>query len=346
MGVEVSFRRIHIARLYSAVQLIRSFHMQLRHLRSFVAVAEERQFGRAARRLHIAQPALSQQIKQLEAELGVQLFHRTTRRVDLAPAGEVLLERARSILAAVERAALDAQRADRGEVGTITIGFTGSATYALLPSLASALRATLPGVSVELHGEMLTPSQVEGLLDGSLDIALLRPPVHHQDLAVEVVRREPLIAVLPAHHRLAKGDVVAVGDLAADDFVVYPSDYRSVVHDAVERLCESHGFIPRAAVEASETSTMISFVAAGIGVAIVPASVAHLTVSGAVYRLLAGQVPLVELAIAWRRADNSAVVRRALEIARQSAALTSQCRLPVETGRSRTVGAQRDGFIE
>lgn len=320
--------------------------MQLRHLRSFVAVAEERQFGRAARRLHIAQPALSQQIKQLEAELGVQLFHRTTRRVDLAPAGEVLLERARSILAAVERAALDAQRADRGEVGTITIGFTGSATYALLPSLASALRATLPGVSVELHGEMLTPSQVEGLLDGSLDIALLRPPVHHQDLAVEVVRREPLIAVLPAHHRLAKGDVVAVGDLAADDFVVYPSDYRSVVHDAVERLCESHGFIPRAAVEASETSTMISFVAAGIGVAIVPASVAHLTVSGAVYRLLAGQVPLVELAIAWRRADNSAVVRRALEIARQSAALTSQCRLPVETGRSRTVGAQRDGFIE
>ena len=180
--------------------------IELRQLRAFVAVAEERHFGRAAERLHIAQPPLSQTIRRLEAELGAPLLYRTTRRVDLAPAGEVLLARAKPILAAVEAAEEDARRAARGEYGRLSIGFTGSATYSLLPSLATTLRAHLPGVELELHGEMLTPAQVAGLLDGTLDLGLLRPPVDEPDLSLAPVRREPFVAVLPRAHRLAAAD--------------------------------------------------------------------------------------------------------------------------------------------
>jgi DNA-binding transcriptional LysR family regulator len=292
--------------------------VELRHLRSFVAVAEERHFGRAAERLHMAQPPLSQQIRRLEAQLGVTLLHRTTRSVDLAPAGEVLLVRAREILAAVDRATEDTLRAARGEFGRLAVGFTGSATYALLPQVAAALRGALPGVVLDLRGEMLTPAQVDGLLAGTLDLGLLRPPVRERELAVEVVRREPLVAVLPEAHRLAGDGTVPLEELAAEPFVVYPSHFRSVVHDAVEETCAAHGFLPRVALEVSETATLVSFVAAGLGVSLVPESVRHMTVHGAVYRPLAQEAAGVELAVAWRQADASPVLERALEVVRRA----------------------------
>jgi len=294
--------------------------MELRHLRSFVAVAEERHFGRAAERLHMAQPPLSQQIRRLEAELGATLLHRTTRSVELAPAGDVLLVRAREILALVEGATEDARRAARGEFGRLAVGFTGSATYALLPQVAAALRSELPGVVLDLRGELLTPAQVERLLDGRLDVGLLRPPVRDGDLAVEVVRSEPLVAVLPEAHPLAEADSVPLEELEGEPFVVYPSHFRSVVHDAVEATCAAHGFHPRVALEVSETATLVSFVAAGLGVSLVPESVRHMTVHGAVYRPLARDAAAVELAVAWRRADTSPVLERALEVVRRSVA--------------------------
>ena len=290
--------------------------MELRHLRYFVAVAEERHFGRAAERLHIAQPPLSQQIRRLEAELGVTLLHRTTRSVEVAPAGEVLLVRAREILSAVDGATEDTRRAARGEFGRLAVGFTGSATYELLPKLADALRRALPGVLLDLRGELLTPAQVASLLDGTLDLGLLRPPVRERALAVEVVRREPLVAVLPQAHPLAAADAVPLEELEGEPFVVYPSHFRSVVHDAVEETCEAYGFLPRVALEVSETSTLVSFVAAGLGVSLVPESVRHMTVHGAVYRPLAGEAATVELAVAWRRDDHTAVLVRALEVIR------------------------------
>jgi DNA-binding transcriptional LysR family regulator len=290
--------------------------MELRHLRYFVAVAEERHFGRAAARLHIAQPPLSQQIRRLEDELGATLLYRTTRSVELAPAGEVLLVRAREILAAVDGATEDARRAARGEFGRLAVGFTGSATYALLPSVAAALRSALPGVMLDLRGEMLTPAQVEGLLDGMLDLGLLRPPVRERELAVEVVRSEPLVAVLPEAHALAATDAVPLEELAGEPFVVYPSHFRSVVHDAVEETCAAHGFHPRVALEVSETATLVSFVAAGLGVSLVPESVRHMTVHGAVYRPLAREAAAVELAVAWRREDTTPVLERALDVVR------------------------------
>jgi DNA-binding transcriptional LysR family regulator len=290
--------------------------MELRHLRYFVAVAEERHFGRAAQRLHMAQPPLSQQIRRLETELGAPLLHRTTRRVELAPAGAVLLTRAREILAAVDAATDDARRAARGEFGRLAIGFTGSATYALLPALAAALRAALPGVVLELRGELLTPAQVAGLVDGTLDLGLLRPPVRDASLEVEIVRREPLVAVLPKTHPLAAADVVPLEQLEGEPFVMYPSHFRSVLHDAVEDTCAAHGFHPRVALEVSETATLVSFVAAGLGVSLVPDSVRHMTVEGAVYRPLARAAAEVELAVAWRRDDDAPVVARALEVVR------------------------------
>jgi DNA-binding transcriptional LysR family regulator len=291
--------------------------IDLRQLRAFVAVAEERHFGRAAERLHMAQPPLSQMIRRLEAGLGATLLFRTTRRVELAPAGEVLLPRARQVLAAVDAAEDDARRAARGEFGRLSVGFTGSATYALLPPLASALRADLPGVALELRGEMLTPAQVGGLLDESLDLALLRPPVDRPELMVEVVRSESLIAVLPRSHRLAGENAIALEELADDPFVTYPSHFRSVLHDAVDETCASHGFQPRTALEVAETATLVSFVAAGIGVSLVPASVARMTVVGAVYLPLVGQTEELNLALAWRAADRSPVLEQALEIARR-----------------------------
>lgn len=293
--------------------------MELRHLRYFVAVAEERHFGRAAARLHIAQPPLSQQIKRLEAELGETLLYRTTRSVELAPAGEVLLERARDILAAVDSAVDDARRAARGEYGRLAIGFTGSATYALLPALAAALREALPGVMVDLRGELLTPAQVARLLDGTLDLGLLRPPVRERDLCTEVLLSEPLVAVLPDAHPLAGAESVPLELLSGEAFVTYPSHFRSVLHDAVEDACAAHGFRPRAAHEVAETATLVSFVAAGLGVSLVPASVANMTVEGAVYRPLADDATRVELAAAWRRDDDRPLLARALDVIRRHA---------------------------
>jgi len=292
--------------------------VELRHLRYFVAVAEERHFGRAAARLHIAQPPLSQQIKRFEAELGEPLLYRTTRSVELSPAGEVMLERGREILAAVDSVVEDARRAARGEYGRLAIGFTGSSTYALLPALAAALRRELPGVVVDLRGELLTPAQVAQLLDGTLDLGLLRPPVHERDLQTEVLGSEALVAVLPVAHPLAAVEAVPLEQLEGEPFVTYPSHFRSVVHDAVEDACAAHGFKPVAAHEVAETATLVSFVAAGLGVSLVPASVANMTVQGAVYRPLEKDTTRVELAVAWRADDERPVLVRALDVTRSA----------------------------
>ena len=195
--------------------------MELRHLRYFVAVAEERHFGRAAERLHIAQPPLSQQIRRFEDELGEPLLYRTTRSVELSPAGAVLLERAREILAAVDSAIEDARRAARGEYGRLAIGFTGSSTYEMLPSLAVALRRGLPGVVLDLRGELLTPAQVE---------AAARRHARSRSVAPAGARARPrrrgaavgaVIAVLPESHRLAAADAVPLDELANEPFVTY-----------------------------------------------------------------------------------------------------------------------------
>ena len=286
--------------------------MELRHIRYFIAVAEECHFGRAAERLHIAQPPLSQQIKQLEAELGVQLLTRSTRRVELTQAGERYLERARAIVAAVDDAGREAVRVDAGELGHVSVGFVGSTTYELLPRLARVLREDFPGIELDLRGEMLTPDQVAALHAGSLDLAFLRPPVRDPDLKLKVLRREPLVVVLPESHPLAGRDEVALSALAGEPFITYLSQHRSVTYDAVFDACLTAGFEPQVRQEVAETSTLVSFVAAGIGVALVPASVQHLRITGAVYRPLEGEPAQIELAVAKRARDDSPHIARIL----------------------------------
>ena len=187
----------------------------------------------------------------------------------------------------------------------------------MLPALAAALREELPGVVLDLRGELLTPAQVARLLDGTLDLGLLRPPVRERELSTEVLRSEPLVAVLPESHPLADADAVPLERLEGEPFVTYPSHFRSVLHDAVEDACAAHGFKPLAAHEVAETATLVSFVAAGLGVSLVPASVRNMTVQGAVYRPLADDATRVELAVAWRRDDDRPVLARALDVIRR-----------------------------
>ncbi|WP_238155698.1 LysR family transcriptional regulator [Kribbella soli] len=287
--------------------------VELRHLRYFVAVAEERHFGRAAARLHMAQPPLSQQIRQLESELGLQLLRRTTRRVELTPAGESYLVRARQIIAAVSSAAGEAQRVAAGLQGRLVIGCVGSATYSLLPQLVRTLREELPDVEVAVQGEMLAPDQAQALADGRIDLGLLRPPVEDESLRVEVLRADPLIVAVPDGHRLAGRRRVRLEELADEDFVIHAGGGRSVMHDTVLARCREAGFEPRVRHEVAETSTLVTFVAAGLGIAIVPAPVAELLVPGVAYRALSGSAT-VELAAATRADDEAPHLERALSV--------------------------------
>jgi DNA-binding transcriptional LysR family regulator len=288
--------------------------MELRHLRYFVAVAEERHFGRAAARLHMAQPPLSQQIRHLETELDVVLLRRTTRRVDLTAAGEAYLDRAREVLAAVDAAGDEARRVAEGLVGRVVIGCVGSATYSLLPALARTLREELPGIDFAFRGEMLVPDQVAALRDGRIDLALLRPPVDEAALRLTILRREGLIVALPEGHPLAARKRLRVTDLRDEELIVHAGRGRSVMHDLVTALCRQAGFEPRVRHEVAETSTLVTFVAAGLGVALVPEPVAALGVAGATYRPLVEPSARIDLAVATRAEEDAPHVDRVLDV--------------------------------
>jgi DNA-binding transcriptional LysR family regulator len=290
--------------------------VELRHLRYFQAVAEEKHFGRAALKLHMAQPPLSQQIRQLEDELGVTLLQRTTRRVDLTPAGEAYLVRVRAILQAVDAAGDEAVRIGTGLEGRLVVGCVGSATYSLLPALARALREQLPGVDFAFRGEMLSPDQLDALRDGSIDLALLRPLrelSEDADLTVTPLRQEKYVVALPEGHRLAARSKVRVADLRDEDLIVHSGRGRSAMYDAVSALCRDAGFEPVIRHEVAETSTLVTFVAAALGVAIVPEPVSELMVAGAVYRPLASRARM-ELVAATRAGDDSALLARTLHV--------------------------------
>ncbi|MER5480952.1 LysR substrate-binding domain-containing protein [Streptomyces sp. NPDC002734] len=281
--------------------------MELRQLRHFLALAEECHFGRAAARLHVAQPALSQLVKQLERELGVSLFHRSTRHVELTEAGHHLVGHARALVAEEERALAHMRELATGHAGRVSVGFIGTATYDVLPRVARTVRARLPRVTLELRGETLTPQLVEGLRSGAFDLAVLRGAVDAEDISTLPLRSEPLVAVLPAHHRLAGRRSVPLADLAEEPFVIHPSQHRSSMYDLVLAACRRAGFEPSQVLEVGETATLVVLVAAGHGVALVPASVQSLHVEGVTYVPLTGGES-VDLLLARRaRRDPAAV---------------------------------------
>ncbi|MQA82828.1 MAG: LysR family transcriptional regulator [Streptosporangiales bacterium] len=290
--------------------------MELRHVRYFVAVAEEKSFTRAAEKLLIAQSPLSQQIKKLEHELDVELFTRTTRSVQLTHAGSVFYERARMLLARSDEAMADAKKAAEGQLGRLSLAFTGTATYELLPGLVRAFQERNPDVQLELHSEMLTPAQAEGLLEGRIDVGVLRPPVTAEGLVVEMVREEPLVVLMPTQHPLAGARSISLETLADEPFISYPSNPPSSVYGVVIDACRRAGFVPNVRHELAETASMVAMVAAGMGIALVPESVRQLRINGATYRRLSTPQVSVQLALAYREGEVSPVVRRYLETAR------------------------------
>src|ERR1700694_972550 len=298
--------------------------MELRHLRYFRAVAEELHFGRAAERLHIAQPPLSQQIRQLERELAVTLLVRTTRKVELTPAGEAYLKRVVAILDAVDEAGGQAQRIAEGAEGQLAIGCVGSATYSLLPRLVRALREELPGVDVSVRGEMLAPAQIAALLAGEIDLALLRPPVEHSGVVLETGRRDRL-----------RGAERRIKDLRDKQWVAHAGHGRSVMNGVLTAMCADAGFVPRVRHEVEETSTLVTLVAAGLGVAVVPDPTAALDIAGVCYRPLVPDLLGVDFAVGRAVLANSPLIEKALSVLRRVARPDAQP-VPQRRGRQLT----------
>lgn len=292
--------------------------MELRHLRYFVVVAEELHFGRAAERLSISQPPLSQQIQQLEKEVRAKLFHRTSRQVELTEAGRVFLTEATQILKAVDQAGADARRAARGELGRLGIGFVASATYDLLPDILRTFRADFPQIALDLY-EMNSALQGFALHDHRIDVSFSRPPLVDEDLSTEAVTTESLVVAVAQTHRFVDQSDLSLTHLAEEAFILYPREPKPSYADTVIRLCEAAGFTPRIAQETLQMQTALSLVSAGLGLTLVPASVQNLRRNGVVYLPLASPAPMSVLSVSTRRGDRSPLLANFLAIVRATA---------------------------
>lgn len=290
--------------------------MELRHLRYFVAVAEELHFGRAAERLFMAQPPLSQQIRQLEAEIGTPLLARTNRRVELTQAGALFLEDARAILRRVEEATTRARRAGRGEAGWLGVGFVASSAYDVLPEILRQFRERLPEVELVLT-ELLGHEQSHALRERQIHVGFARLPAPEEGIVLETIAQEPLFVALPAGHPLAARERIELADLKGEPLVQFPRSPLSSYRRLVWRLFESAGFTPKVVQETDEVQTAVSLVVAGLGLAVVPEPVRNLRREGIVYRPFADPSPSIDLTMAYREAETSPIVPRFLEIARE-----------------------------
>ncbi|MEB3182692.1 MAG: LysR family transcriptional regulator [Nostocaceae cyanobacterium] len=290
--------------------------MELRHLRYFVTVAEELHFGRAAERLHISQPPLSQQIRQLELELGFQLFHRTQRTVQLTEAGQVFLGEVRQIFRQLEQAVQVGRQASRGEMGQLIVGFVSSAGYNVLPVIIRRFRTSIPGVNLELH-ELTTDTQLQWLRENRMDVGFVRPPVEEDSFCSEIIFAEPLVVALPETHPQAKRSRVSLRELVGETFIMFPRALAPGLYDPIISLCSGAGFSPSVSLEAIQMQTIVSLVAAEMGVAIVPESLQNLQRTGVVYKPLEEPTPKVAIAMIWRRYHTSATVQRFLEVVRE-----------------------------
>ena len=298
--------------------------MELRHLRYFIAVAEEGHVTRAAARLGIQQPPLSQQIRALETELEVQLFRRKPRGVELTQAGEALLTEARTVLDRVEHAVAAARRTGRGDAGRIGVGFTSSASFhPFVPRIIREFREASPLVALSLE-EAGTGELVDGLLAERIDAAFVRSPIGAAaEVAVHSVLKEEMVVALPAGHRLAAGASPARLPLAAlepEIFILYRRPLGPGLYDAIIAACQRAGYSPRIGQEAPRMLATLSLIAAGLGVTLIPASMQRMGMEGVVYRPLARNAGLIApLNLACRRGESAPAVRRLIALVRRTA---------------------------
>jgi len=281
--------------------------MELRHLRYFVAVAEELSFSRAAEKLNMAQPPLSHQIKALEEELGVLLFERAQRRIFLTGPGKLFLERTLDILARVDTAKIDVRKAAHGEIGSLALGYTASSMFGqFLPQTLQQFRAVHPLVAVSLH-EMASLDQLHALSDRILDLGILRWPASDvaPQLKLDAFRATRLTAVLAADHPLATRAALTIADLHAESFITYPRGAGTGLYQQIIDLCRRAGYRPNVIRESREASAMVGLAAAGVGIAIMPDDVRCIDIAGAVYRPISDPDAVSTLSLAYRKTDRN-----------------------------------------
>jgi DNA-binding transcriptional LysR family regulator len=290
--------------------------MELRHIRYFLAVAEAHNFTRAAEKLGIGQPPLSQQIRDLEAEVGAQLFHRVPHGAELTEAGEAFMIDARVALASAEKAKLAAQRAARGETGRLALGFTASAAFN--PAVTGTIRrfrAQWPGVLLSLF-EMNSKLLVEKLARGEIDAAFIRPGLEDpQEMRLKRMEDEPMLVALPANHGLAASSSIRLSSLADEPFVLFPRFVGLSLYDDIAKACREAGFELVVTQEAPQIPSVVNLVAAGFGVSIVPASIAKIAIEGIVFRPIDGPPLIARLGIAMLKSQRSPVALNMVALA-------------------------------
>ncbi len=287
----------------------------LNQLESFVAVAETLHYGRAAERLSISQPPLSRRIQLLERELGVELFDRAGRAIQLTTAGRSFLGDARRILGLSEQATLTVRRVPTGETGTVAMGFTASSAHSVLDAFVAAARTRLPGVDLVLR-ERVSGTQLEELRSGELDLVLVRPPVRGGELVHRPLYREPLLAAIPAEHPLAVPDrTLHVHDLDGEPFVMYSPAEARYFYEVLVGVFRSTGIAPRYVQHLSQVHTILALVRAGLGLALVPRAAEAFGLDGVVLRPVEGiDGEPVELVTAWRADDHNPALRAIREL--------------------------------
>jgi DNA-binding transcriptional LysR family regulator len=294
--------------------------MELRQLRYFVVLAEELHFGRAAARLHMTQPPLSQSIQGLEAELGTLLFNRTRRSVALTPAGAALLPQIQRLLQVAQSLPAIARRAAAGESGRLALSFVSTADYSVLPTFLRDFRQRYPQVQIDLR-EATSDVQLDELADGRIDVGLLIPPLPDRlkaEIAYVPVIAEPLVLAAPQGLPALRGkQPVALATLSELPLIIFPRRIAPALHDAILSCFQSAGLTPHIGQEAIQMQTIVGLVSAGMGIALVPQSVSNLKRPGVEYRTLSDQTPLVETGIAWRHDNASPVLHAFLELLRK-----------------------------
>lgn len=290
--------------------------MELRHLRYFVAIAEEGSFIRAAERLKISQPPLSQQIQNLETELQFQLFDRSKRQIQLTKAGSLFLEKCYRILSQMDLAIEDGRRISRGEIGRLVVGYINTTFYSTPREMLRVFRARYPEVELVLL-ELLSSEQVADLHNSQIDVGFAFMPIHDEDLSMETAFDDQWVVALADKHPLADQPFVRMEELANEYFIIHPHKVKSIFYDQILKLCQQAGFIPKVAQEVIQILTAVNMVAAGMGIALVPGCASNIRVNGVVFKKIYPEPPILTLGVIWRKNDPSPVLQAFLEVVRE-----------------------------
>lgn len=289
--------------------------MELKHLRSFITVAQERSFTRAAARLHMAQPPLSQRIKQLEDELGAQLFERNTRKVSLTKAGQVFYDEARQALDQIARAIASCRRASKGEIGELRLGYSGRASHLLLPRLLLAFRAAFPEVELDLDGPHPSGTLRDKLIEDQLDVALCFLPLAAPEIESRNYADIDFVLVMPSDHRLAQRPDLDLAAFAEEPFVAYPGGQGFLLRDTMDAQCRLAGFDPRVVRESPNSQVLMCLVAAGVGVSIVPRELQYQEeIVGLSFKPLGPGALRLAHGMAWKRGNTNPALRNLLSL--------------------------------